>query len=147
MDYLEDWAKKNNHEIRKKVLDEESGTIPLTERRKFRKLLEEKKAEGMAVSNLDRLTRNWDDVTFIEKQFRDNWDRYKLISTSDEVNLFNASGRAMFRIKMAINCMMPEDMREKQKIGIERAKKEGKYKYGRGRPKNIKINTSNSELG
>jgi hypothetical protein len=30
---------------------------------------------------------------------------------------------------------MPEDMREKQVIGIERAKKEGKYKYGRGRPK------------
>ena len=37
----------------------------------------------------------------------------------------------MFRIKMAIGCYMPEDMREKQKIGIARAKAEGKYKGGK----------------
>ena len=36
----------------------------------------------------------------------------------------------MFRIKMAVGCYMPEDMREKQIIGIERAKLEGKYKGG-----------------
>jgi len=28
---------------------------------------------------------------------------------------------------MAIHCFMPEDMREKQKVGIERARKQGKY--------------------
>ena len=37
----------------------------------------------------------------------------------------------MFRIKMAVNCHMPEDMLEKQAIGIARAKKEGKYKGGK----------------
>ncbi len=40
----------------------------------------------------------------------------------------------MFRIKMAVQCYMPEDMFEKQKVGIERAKAEGKFKGGkRGR--------------
>jgi DNA invertase Pin-like site-specific DNA recombinase len=47
---------------------------------------------------------------------------------SDEINLSNASGRAMFRMKMIMNCYMPEDMREKQVIGIDRAKREGKFK-------------------
>ena len=33
----------------------------------------------------------------------------------------------MFRVRMAVCCLMPEDMKEKQKIGIERARAEGKY--------------------
>jgi len=41
----------------------------------------------------------------------------------------------MFRVKMAVSCYMPEDMREKQRIGIARAKAEGKYK---GRQKGAK---------
>jgi hypothetical protein len=49
------------------------------------------------------------------------------------MDLSTASGRLMFRMKMAVSCYMPEDMREV--AGIERAKKEGKYRYGRGRPK------------
>ena len=114
-------------------MDEESGRKPLLERKKFLKLIESSKnskAEGLVIYNLDRLTRNWDDVTLIESHFRLNWDRYKLISTSDNIDLSNASGRLMFRLKMAVSCYMPEDMREKQKIGIERARAEGKYKGG-----------------
>ena len=114
--------------------DEESGTLPLTERKHFLKLLEKSKHglfDAIVIYNLDRLTRNWDDVTFIEKHFRDNWDKCMLISISDTIDLKNASGRMMFRIKMAVQCYMPEDMREKQTIGIERAKREGKYKGGK----------------
>jgi putative DNA-invertase from lambdoid prophage Rac len=87
------------------------------------------------VFNLDRLTRNWDSVTFLEKHFRESWDSYKLISTKDEINLETANGRLMFRIKLAINCHMPEDMLEKQAIGIARAKAQGKFK---GRKKGTK---------
>ena len=50
------------------------------------------------------------------------------------MDLSNAAGRLMFRMKMAVGCYMSENMREKQVVGIERAKKEGKYKGGRGRP-------------
>lgn len=138
IEYLKEWCANQGHDVLKCVMDEESGTLPLRERKKFIRLLETSKvdgSEGIVVFNLDRLTRNWDDVTYIEKHFRENWTKCKLVSASDSIDLSNASGRAMFRIKMVFNCFMPEDMREKQKIGIARAKAEGKYKYGRGRPK------------
>ncbi|GAJ15074.1 unnamed protein product, partial [marine sediment metagenome] len=40
------------------------------------------------------------------------------------------SGRLSFRIQFAIYCNMPEDMKVKQRVGIDRALKEGKYKGG-----------------
>jgi DNA invertase Pin-like site-specific DNA recombinase len=133
IDYLKEWCKNKNYNIIKCIADEESGRLPLIERKQFLKLLNESKKgnyEAIVIYNLDRLTRNWDDVTLIEKHFRDNWDVCKLISIADTIDLSNASGRMMFRIKMAVGCYMPEDMREKQKIGIERAKAEGKFKGG-----------------
>ena len=134
VNYLKEWCTKQGYEIVKIVKDEESGRLPLTQRKHFLKLLELSKTgisfNAIVIYNLDRLTRNWDDVTLIEKTFRDNWDKCSLISASDSIDLNNASGRMMFRIKMAVQCYMPEDMREKQKIGIARAIKEGKYKGG-----------------
>ena len=133
VEYLKEYCKRNNHEIIKVVADEESGRKSLTERKKFLKLLKESKKgsfEAILIYNLDRLTRNWYDEPLIEKHFSDNWDKCKLISVSDSIDLSNASGRLMFRIKMAVQCYMPEDMFEKQIIGIERAKKQGKYKGG-----------------
>lgn len=129
-DYLKEWSIKQGYEIQRVVMDEESGTLPLVERKKFLKILYEP-CDAIVVFNLDRLTRNWDDVTMIEKHFRENWDKTRLISASDTIDLSNASGRLMFRMKMIFNCYMPEDMREKQRIGIERAKREGKYKGGK----------------
>lgn len=133
--HLREWCNKQGHDVVRIVEDEESGRLPLTERKRFKRLLEDSKYdknfEAIIIYNLDRLTRNWDDVTFIEKHFRDNWEICKLISTSDNIDLSNASGRMLFRIRMAVSCYMPEDMREKQKIGIERAKNEGKYKGGK----------------
>jgi len=130
INYEKNWFSKNGYTINKIVRDVESGLTPLIKRKKFIKLLELSKEEKnpIGIYNLDRLTRNWEDVVFIEKWFRDNWNDCKLISTSDEINLSNANGRFMFRVRMAVCCLMPEDMREKQRIGIERAKKEGKYK-------------------
>jgi len=140
--HLKKWSDTNKRPINKIVKDVESGTKPLIERKKFLRLLEDSRKEcvDIGIVNLDRLTRNWEDVVFIERFFRENWERCKLISTSDEINLSNANGRFMFRVRMAVCCLMPEDMREKQIIGIERAKKQGKYK---GRKKGSK----NKNLG
>lgn len=129
--YLKEWCTKQGFTIKRIVMDEESGLLPLTERKKFLKLLKQNDYDAIVIFNLDRLTRNWDDVTMIESFFRENWNTKKLISAGDSVDLSNASGRMMFRIKMAVSCYMPEDMREKQKIGIDRARKEGKYKGGK----------------
>jgi len=133
--HLRGWVINNNYVIASETLDKQSGKIPLEDREQFINLLNNPKGDALVVFNLDRLTRNWDSVTFIEKHFRDSWDKYKLISTKDEINLDNANGRLMFRIKLAINCHMPEDMLEKQAVGIARAKAEGKFK---GRQKGAK---------
>jgi DNA invertase Pin-like site-specific DNA recombinase len=132
--FCREWFISNGYAVAKLIKDTESGRLPLTKRRRFRKLLNESltgKFNFFGIYNLDRLTRNWDDVTLIEKHFRENWDKCQLISTSDPIDLSNASGRFMFRIRMATSCFMPEDMREKQRIGIERARKQGKYKGGK----------------
>lgn len=134
MQHLKEWAKRNEYEVHSVVMDTESGTKPLIERKRFLRLLDESKngsMDAIGIVNLDRLTRNWEDVVFIEKHFRENWSKCKLLSIGDTIDLSNASGRLMFRMKMAICCYMPEDMKEKQIIGIERAKKQGKYKGGK----------------
>lgn len=142
--YLRKWAVSQGHTIASETFDTQSGKIPLEQREQFMKLLDNPKGEGLVVFNLDRLTRNWDSVTYLEKHFRKNTN-YKLISTKDEINLETAAGRLMFRIKLAINCHMPEDMLEKMVIGVERAKKEGKYlgrkKGAVGKAKNFPLET------
>jgi len=134
MEHLKEWAWRNEYAVVKVVMDTESGTKPLVERKRFLRLLDESKAGGLdaiGVVNLDRLTRNWEDVVFIEKHFRETWGVCKLLSIGDAIDLSNASGRMMFRIKMAVSCYMPEDMREKQRIGIDRARKQGKFRGGK----------------
>lgn len=130
---LKEFCKRNNYKIIKEISDTESGTKPLFQRKAFNKLLKNlNKYDAIVIYNIDRLTRNWYDENEIEKAFM---GKCKLISMSNPIDLDSASGRVMFRFMMAHSCFMPEDMLEKQRIGIERAKKEGKYKYGRGRPK------------
>jgi len=135
--FVREWAYKNDLKVEGAVLDKESGRTPLVNRKAFKRLLLRavKDSCGIIVLSLDRLTRNWDDVTFIEKHFRDNWLVSPLLVTNFAVDLSNAMGRFLFRVFMAQACFMPEDMREKQVIGIDRKKREGGYIYGRGRPK------------
>lgn len=123
---LRRWAKEQGHTICSDVIDKESGTIALQERKQFKELLENPKGEALVVLDLNRLSRNWYDQNFLEKYFIDN--NYKLLSLYDQIDLETPNGRLMFRIKFAINCQMPEDMKEKQAIGIARAKAEGKFK-------------------
>jgi DNA invertase Pin-like site-specific DNA recombinase len=133
---LKEFAKSKDWQVKKIIEDQESGRKPLFERKQFNKLLGRlDKYDAVLVFNIDRLTRNWEDESKLEDYFR---GKCKLISMSDPVDLNSASGRLMFRIKMAVSTYMPEDMREKQKVGIERAKAEGKYKGGKKGRKWIK---------
>lgn len=132
--YCQKWAKQQGHEIVWTIKDKESGRKPLLERERFNKIIDDKynfEYDAVLVYHMDRLTRNWDDVIAIEKHFKKNWHRKKLITVTYPIELGNAQGRFMFRIMMAQQCYMPEDMIEKQKIGIDRAKKEGKFKGGK----------------
>lgn len=135
--YIRKWCERVDVKLVGSVLDKESGRLPLGERKAFKRLLSRavREKRGIVVLSLDRLTRNWGDVAVIENHFIKHWDSSKLIVTNSFVDFSNAIGRLMFRFYMSIACFMPEDMREKQRIGIDRAKDEGKYIYGRGRPK------------
>jgi len=126
--YLREWCAKQGYQVYGSIADTESGRLPLTERKQFRKLLANPKADAIVVHKLDRLTRNWDDVTLIERHFRTHWNTCKLISAGDPVDLSNAAGRFNFRVLMALNCYMPEDLVERQKVGIDRARRQGKYR-------------------
>lgn len=126
---LRQFAKAQGWSVEVEVKDTESGRLPLSERRQFSELLTRLELlDAVVVFNIDRLTRFWPDQAVLEQAFRGNC---RLLSLSDDIDLQTASGRLMFRLKMAVACYMPEDMREKQVVGIERAKKEGKYKGGR----------------
>jgi len=131
--YCKKWAKDNNHEVIWTIKDKESGRKPLLERERFSKIINDEynfDYEAVLVYHMDRLTRNWNDVVVIEKHFKDNWERKKLLTVTYLIDLGSAQGRFMFRLMMAQQCYMPEDMLEKQAIGIARAKKEGKFKGG-----------------
>ena len=139
---LRRWAVLNSHRITSDVLDIESGTKPLMQRTQFKNLLDNPKGDALVVLDLNRLSRNWADEHHLETHFNES---YQLISLHDSIDLTNANGRLMFRIKFAVNCQMPEDMKEKQNIGIDRAKKQGKYK-GRKKGALGKINQSKVDL-
>lgn len=123
---LRKWAKAQGYIITSDVIDKESGTIPLQQRKQFKALLDNPKGEALVILDLNRLSRNWYDQNFLEKYFLDT--NYKLISLYDQIDLDTPNGRLMFRIKFAVNCQYTEDMKSKQAIGIARAKAEGKYK-------------------
>lgn len=128
-DKLRKYAEAQGWEVDRLIRDEETATIPLMERKQFKWLLDHLHGlDAVLVFNTDRLSRYWPDEPKIEDAFSNSCT---LLSMSDAVDLSTASGRLMFRMKMAVGCYMPEDMREKQRIGIDRAKKEGKYTGGK----------------
>lgn len=127
---LRNYAHAQGWIVAKAVADTESGRLPLAQRAAFSRLLSERERfDAIVVFNMDRLTRWWPDEAVIEEAFRGG--RCRLVSMSEHIDLETATGRAMFRVKMAFACWMPEDMREKQRVGIERAKAEGKYVGGK----------------
>ena len=140
---LRKWAVDNGHKIVYEVRDTESGTIELKDRKKFQEILNNPIGDALVVNKLDRITRNFDSVTLIEKYFRENWDNFKLIALDFPIDLNSAVGRLMFRNMLTLACFEPEQMKERQRLGIERAKAEGKFK---GRQKGAKSKANNSKL-
>lgn len=138
MKELRKWAVTNNHKIVHEVWDTESATIDLKDRKKFLEILNNPIGDAIVVNKLDRITRNFDSVTLIEKYFRENWINFKLIALDFPINLETAVGRLMFRNMMTLACFEPEQMKERQRSGINRAIAEGKFK---GRKKGSKNNS------
>jgi len=147
VEHCKKYAKTQGWEVIWTIADKESGTLELEQRKSFNKLLytvaggsDHKlrynfldKCDAVLVYRLDRLTRNWDNVSVIEKAFSKS--NINLLSTADPIDFKTSDGRFMFRLMMALAVKEVETMKERQKIGIARAKAEGKFK---GRPKGTK---------
>jgi DNA invertase Pin-like site-specific DNA recombinase len=106
--------------------DERTGRT--NDRKGYRKMLKHLKENPMPliVQDTDRISRNFYDSVAFEKFIITN--KIKLISLSETIDLDTPNGLLMFRIKYALNSQYVENLLEKIKVGVERAKREGKYK-------------------
>ena len=126
INYCKDWAAKNGYEIVKVFKDERTGKT--NDRKGYRRMLKYLKENPMPliVQDTDRISRNFYDSVAFEKFIITN--KIKLISLSETIDLDTPNGLLMFRIKYALNSQYVENLLEKIKVGVERAKREGKYK-------------------
>jgi site-specific DNA recombinase len=128
--HVRSFCKRKGYEIYKVYKDEKTGKTK--QRNDYQKMLlhwEQGKFEALVVQDVDRLTRNYYDGVALEK-FVIEKDK-KIVSLSEPVDLSTPYGRFMFRVKLAMNSFYVENLVEKIRIGIQRAKKEGKYKGGK----------------
>lgn len=126
IDYLKDYAKRESIEVLKVFKDEVSGKV--SNRRGYIRLIEYltlNKDVIILVQDTNRLSRDYYDGVKLEKFLITN--KINIISLSEIVDLNTPNGRLMFRIKNALNSQYVEDLAVKRVIGIERAKKQGKY--------------------
>jgi DNA invertase Pin-like site-specific DNA recombinase len=90
----------------------------------------------LIVQDSDRLTRSFYEGVELEKLIIKQ--KITLFSLSESINLKNANGRFMFRIRLAMNNFYVENLNDKIRIGVERAKKQGKFKGRKKGSKNKK---------
>lgn len=143
-DYIIEWCNKNNHTYRSYMDENQSGKISdRPEWNQLQKDVDKGEFQGIVVSKWDRITRD----LLYGCQFLD-WMKpkyeqgFKLYSVFD--GDFDYTPDKVFQFKL--KCLLAEyELSQnawRRDIGIARAKKEGKYKYGNGRPKPKEVETS-----
>lgn len=127
IDYCKKYALREGLNVLKVFKDEKTGKT--SQRRGYERLmayLEDNNDVGLLIQDTDRLTRNFYDGVDLEKFLIRN--DIVIISLSDKVDLKTPNGKLMFRIKLALNAQYVDNLLDKQKVGVARAKSEGKYK-------------------
>lgn len=127
-DYCKKYAEKEGYEVLHTIGDKISGKIPLRSRSggdRLLKFLKKNPQVHLIVQDVDRLCRDYYDSVWFERFVIEHEITIK--SLSEMVDLKNPMGKFAFRIKMAMNAFYLENLDVKRKIGIARAKLEGKY--------------------
>lgn len=127
-DYCKRFADKEGYNILHIIGDKCSGKIPIEERsggKRLLKLLENNPSIILIVQDIDRISRDFYDAVWFEQFIIRN--NILIKSLSETVDLTNPMGKFTFRIKMAMNAFYVENLHEKIKVGVARAKLEGKY--------------------
>lgn len=116
------------------IKDKESGTIGLLQRKAFSKIINTIKGESggynfkfdaVLVQAVDRLSREWSDEIEVEKAFIGS--AFTLLSTREPIDFNKEDGRFLFRLYFSLACKEVGVLKERQLIGIDRAKAQGKY--------------------
>ena len=134
IEYDKKWAARNGYNVIKVFKDEKTGKT--ADRRGYQRMLKywaENPSYALIVQDTDRLTRDFYDGVDLERFIRKH--NLILVSISEKVDMNTPNGRFMFRIKLAMNCFYVENLIDKIRVGVARAKAEGKYT---GRPKGSK---------
>jgi len=125
---LIEYCQKNGHTYRSYLDDGVSGEIE--DRPAWQKLMRNAKAfEGILVVKWDRITRSLKyAITFLD------WleaQDLKLLSLYDGEFDFSPDKVFQFKLKCLLSEYELQQLRWRSRIGIERAKREGKYKGGK----------------
>jgi site-specific DNA recombinase len=125
--YVREFCRRKGYDIYKAYKDEKTGKTD--QRNDYQRMLRhwaEGKFDTVVIQDVDRLTRNYYDGIELERYCLEN--EKQIISLSELIDFKTPYGRFMFRVKLAMNSFYVENLVEKIRIGVERAKKEGKYK-------------------
>ena len=91
------------------------------------KMLKERKAEGMVIAKLDRLTRNVADLgTLVSTVF----DKAELYSVSEQINTKNAAGRLVLNVLVSVAQWERETICERTKDALQAKKARGEKTGG-----------------
>ena len=106
----------------------ESFTGKTLERPEFAALLDSlKKGDTLIVKEVSRLGRKTSEVTGLIDTFKDK-GIHLIIENLGGVDVTSASGKLIVDVMASIAEMERVNMLERQRVGIERAKKEGRFK-------------------
>ncbi|HID19769.1 MAG TPA: recombinase family protein [Methanophagales archaeon] len=122
---LEDFCKRNKHEIYK--VYSETGSGAKSKREKFMELMrdvESRKLDAVVVLKLDRFSRSMLDLLTSVERLKENGVDF--ISVNDHIETTTPQGKLIFHIMGALAEFERSLIYERTKVGIERAKREGK---------------------
>ncbi|MCC4818025.1 hypothetical protein BCU85_17345 [Vibrio lentus] len=119
-----------------KIYEDKSSGANL-DRVEFNKMVSElKSGDTVYVYDISRLARNTVDALTITDEFKSKGVRL-VVHTLSGVDITSTHGKMVLTVLASVATMQREEMLEKQRIGIERAQKEGKYKGKQANPKTI----------
>ncbi len=128
-DYCKKYAEKEGYDVLHTIGDKISGKISIVERsggKRMIKFLEDNPTVHLIVQDVDRICRDFYDAVWFEQFVIKN--NIMIKSLSEIVDLSTPMGKFTFRIKMAMNAFYVENLIDKIRVGVARAKAEGKYK-------------------
>lgn len=138
------FAERLGYSVVHSIGDVVSATKPILMRSgglRLLKFLESNNDVTLIVQDVDRLCRNYKDSLFQEEFYIKH--NIKIISMSDNIDLSTPSGLLSWRLKQAFSAFYIDNVIQKIRVGVARAKAEGKFLGRKKGSKNKKYNNKN----